>query len=53
MILNCKINFQKKMVEGPPGWIDPHEVKDLVEDGSIVIGPGGKHLSILKYTLGP
>ena len=31
------------MVEGPPGWIDPQEVKDLVEDGSIVIGPGGKH----------
>jgi len=30
------------MVEGPPGWIDPQEVKDLVEDGSIVIGPGGK-----------
>ena len=31
------------MVEGPPGWIDPQEVKDLVEDGSIVIGPGGKN----------
>ena len=28
------------MVEGPPGWIDPADVQDLVEEGSIVIGPG-------------
>jgi len=30
------------MVEGPPGWIDPQDLQDLVEEGTIIIGPGGK-----------
>ena len=28
------------MVEGPPGWIDPQDLQDLVEEGTIIIGPG-------------